>query len=258
MKRHLSRIVASVTPPVFRGGVRVLLYHAIDDPDPSDRMALRVSRQRFVEQMRLLRDGGYRVVPLAAVCATHTEHDRVGVAITFDDGYRSQAWAAATLKEFGFPATFFMVPRFLDGVRVPQAYWESWGHLRWDEATALIDDGFEIGAHSATHPDLRTCTDSQLDHEVAGSKTLLEERLGRGIVSFSYPYGRHDARVRRAVERSGYQIGCTSRYGLNRRPGPSNAVLRTEVSGADDMRDFEMKLHGRYDWLGYWQDVRPA
>ena len=251
--------MAGIAPDTPAGGMRVLLYHSIDDPDPADRLALRVSRARFVEQMHVLRDEGYSVVSLGEATEPRTaSHDRVSVAITFDDGYWSQGWAAETLREFGFPATFFLVPRFLDGVTAPAAYWEQWGHLRWEEAAALMESGFEVGAHSATHPDLRTCEDSHLDREVAGSRALLEARLGGHVVSFSYPYGRHDARVRRAAERAGYQLACTSRYGVNRTSGPSWAVHRTEVSGLDDVRDFRMKLRGQYDWLGYWQDVRPA
>ena len=208
--------------------------------------------------MEYLRTGGYAVVPLAALLNPSQEADRVRVAITFDDGYRSQNWAADVLRDFGFPATFFVVPRFLDGVREPRAYWERWGHLSWDEVGKLILVGFDVGAHSTSHPDLRRCPDAELEDEVSGARALLQRRLGTEIVSFSYPYGRTDARVRRAVKRGGYSLGCTSRYGLNRSPGPSYAVHRTEVAGTDDLDDFRWKLHGKYDWLGYWQDVRST
>lgn len=258
MKRGVRRLVASVAPEAPPGGVRVLLYHAVDEADSADHLSLRVARPHFLEQMRVLRDDGYTVVPLAAVSGAHDEAGRRRVAITFDDGYRSQAWAAAVLREFGFPATFFLVPRFLDGVPAPAAYWEAWGHLRWDEAASLLEGGFEIGAHSATHPDLRSCSDARLEEEVAGGRRRLEQGLGCGVLSFSYPFGRHDTRVRRAVECAGFQIGCTSRFGVNRASGPTFAVRRTEVSGTDDLREFRMKLVGRYDWLGSWQDLRPA
>jgi hypothetical protein len=60
------------------------------------------------------------------------------------------------------------------------------------------------------------------------------------------------------VARAGYQLACTSRYGVNRTVGPSYAVRRTEVSGTDSLWDFRMKLAGRYDWFGYWQDLKRA
>ena len=232
------------------------MYHAVDDPDPADLMSLRVPRQRFLEQMTLLRDEGYVVVPLGAIVDGRQRDDRTRVAITFDDGYRSDEWAATTLREFGFPATFFVVPRFLDGGYSPTAYWEAWEHLCWDDAARLVMDGFDIGAHSSTHVDLRTCAGARLDAEVSGARTVLEDRLGGKVVHFSYPHGRHDRHVRRAVERAGYELACTSRYGLNRTAGPSFAVHRTEVTGADNLDAFRLKLRGKYDWLGYWQDLR--
>lgn len=253
-KGAIRHAIARVVPPASINGVRVLLYHAIDEPDPVDRMSLRVSRARFFEQMSALRDEEYHVVPLDSVSGSHTQDGRIRVAITFDDGYRSQEWAAGVLQQFGFPATFFVVPRFLDGEPEPARYWERWGHMDWDAVAALAARGFDVGAHSATHPDLRTCEGARLDAEVRGARLLLEERLGRPVPNFSYPHGRHNRRVRQAVERAGFRLACTSRYGINQTSGPSFAVYRTEVSGDDNLLAFRSKLRGKYDWLGYWQD----
>ena len=259
LKHVLRRAVARVAPQTSASGVRVLLYHAIDDPEPGDTLWLKVARQRFREQLTLLRDEGYMVVPLTALFGLPENAGRVRVAITFDDGYRSQTWAADLLREFGFAATFFVVPRFLDGVREPSAYWEAWGHLDWDDAGVLLAEGFDIGAHSATHPDLRKCTAPQLEVEISGTRALLERRLGREVVTFSYPYGRHDRRVRDAVDRAGYQLACSSDYGINRTLGSRCfTVRRTEVTGQDDIWDFRAKLQGKYDWLRYWRAVRPT
>ena len=258
MKRALRRVIAGVSPSAPRGGVRVLLYHAIGEADPGDRMSLRVSRAAFHAQMALLREEAYVVVPLTAVVEPGVRDDRRRVAITFDDGYASQAWAADLLRELGFPATFFVVPRFLDGVSSPAVYWESWGHLGWDDVTALRAAGFAIGAHSMTHMDLRRCDAAQLDAEVMGARATLEARLGKGVDTFSYPYGRHDARVRGAVEAAGYRVACSSRYGANRHAAAPYAVHRTEVAGIDRLADFRGKLEGRYDWLGHWQDLTAA
>ena len=254
MKRALRRAIASLAPAAAEAGVRVLLYHAIDGPDAADRMGLRVSREAFREQMQLLHTAGYRVVPLTRMLeAPSFSRD---VAITFDDGYRSEMRAAETLKEFGFTATFFVVPRFLDGMQQPAHYWEHWPHMSWDDARALVEGGFEIGAHSMTHPDLTRCDAGRLIEEVAGVKALLERRLEHEIVSFSYPYGRHNRHVRETAGRAGYRLACTSRYGINRPAGACYNVARTEVTAMDRLVDFRRKLQGKYDWLARWQDLR--
>ena len=242
--------------PAPHAGVRVLLYHSIDEPDPADRMGLRLSREAFRAQMTVLRTEGYRVVPLARVLDTSRPSEPRCVAITFDDGYRSEVSTAEILGEHGFAATFFVVPRFLDGLTQPAHYWEHWPHMNWDDARALVEAGFDVGAHSMTHSDLTRCTDAALAEETSGAKVLLEERLGRDVVSFSFPYGRDNDRVRQATERAGYRLACTSRYGINTPNGHCFDVARTEVTGMDRLGDFRRKLQGKYDWLAGWQTLR--
>lgn len=256
MRNGLRRAGAYLAPEASPTGVRVLLYHAVDHPIPEDKLSLRVSRERFVEQMTFLRDDGYTLVPLDAVLDRHERDERRCVAVTFDDGYSSQKWAAGVLRDFGFPATFFLVPRFLDGLSAPVADWEEWGHMGWGDAAALIDEGFEIGAHSATHPDLTTCEGARLETEVLGAKERLEERLQVEVSTFSYPHGRYNSSVTAAVERAGYRLACTSRYGLNHVLEQPHLVRRTEVTGADTLQDFRWKLRGKHDWRRYLQDMK--
>ena len=206
--------------------------------------------------MTLLRDDGYAVVSLDTVLNPHEDDGRMRVAVTFDDGYSSQKWAAGVLRELGFPATFFLVPRFLDGVSAPGENWEGWGYLGWEDATALIEGGFDVGAHSATHPDLTSCEGTRIEREVSGAKETLEERLRADISNFSYPHGRYNSTVTHAVERAGYRLACTSRYGLNHALGEPYLVRRTEVTGTDTLQDFRWKLRGKHDWRGYLQDMR--
>jgi peptidoglycan/xylan/chitin deacetylase (PgdA/CDA1 family) len=256
LKQTLRRQIARVTPARRPGGVRVLLYHAVDFQDPADTVGLRVSRDAFLKQMNLLRTEGYKVVPLVRAWETEIDNDCPRVAITFDDGYRSQAWAVEVLRDFGFAATLFLVPRFLDAVRTPRWYWEAWEHLGWDEIATLCGNGIDIGAHSVTHADLTACAPEQLEDEVAGSRRVLGAHLDHEILTFSYPHGRHDGRVRRAVERAGYRLACTSLYGDNRTIKSWYTVQRTEVTGSDDLTDFQWKLQGKYDWLAHWQTLR--
>jgi len=49
--------------------------------------------------------------------------------------------------------------------------------------------------------------------EIAGSKTALETLFGRDVISFVYPYGDMDTRVRRFTRRAGYKLGRAVRPG---------------------------------------------
>jgi peptidoglycan/xylan/chitin deacetylase (PgdA/CDA1 family) len=110
------------------------------------------------------------------------------VVVTFDDGYRSNLLARDILRDVGYPATVFVLPTFTESRRLLQwpgvDHWARSPHademrpLSWDEIETLRGDGWEIGAHTLTHPVLTTLDDGRLDEELGRSKAALEERLG--------------------------------------------------------------------------------
>ena len=75
------------------------------------------------------------------------------IGITFDDGYLDTVTAALPiLDECGFTASVYIVPDYVGG----RAEWEqsdSCARLaNWDDLARLRDAGWEIGAHSRSHP----------------------------------------------------------------------------------------------------------
>jgi peptidoglycan/xylan/chitin deacetylase (PgdA/CDA1 family) len=82
--------------------------------------------------------------------------------------------------------------------------------LTWEQIEELRGAGWEIGAHTRTHPDLRGLSDVRLEEEIAGSRKALEQHFDRTVESFAYPYGLFDERGERIVARE-YTAACTTR-----------------------------------------------
>ena len=61
--------------------------------------------------------------------------------------------------------------------------------MNWNEVKALQKRGFEIGAHTMTHPSLARVSHDRVVAEVFGSKQRIERELGGSQVFFSYPFG---------------------------------------------------------------------
>ncbi len=89
--------------------------------------------------------------------------------------------------------------------------------LTWDEIRRLDADPLvTIGAHATNHRVLSRLDEAEARAEIAGAKRILEERLGRPVTHFAYPYGsRYEAGAREArlAAEYGFETALTTRYG---------------------------------------------
>src|SRR3954452_22723194 len=106
--------------------------------------------------------------------------------VTFDDAWAdNHIHALGPLVEHHLPATLYVPSRLLGQP----------GYMTPSQVVEMADAGVTIGAHSRTHPDLRACTDAELEAEIRGSKDDVEALIGRPVTSFAYPTGLFDDRV---------------------------------------------------------------
>ncbi|MFN0151936.1 MAG: polysaccharide deacetylase family protein, partial [bacterium] len=189
----------------------VLVYHKVE---AGFELGVNVvSPATFRRQMEWLAHAGFAAVTLrdALAAGNSAGANARRVVLTFDDGYTGIALhVAPVLRALGFRATIF-VPSAFVGAR---SDWDTallgrrYRHLDRTALRDLAADGFEIGSHSATHRDLRRLDDAELLAETAGSRQTLADITGHDVVTYCYPFGRSDARVRAAVARAGFIAAC--------------------------------------------------
>jgi peptidoglycan/xylan/chitin deacetylase (PgdA/CDA1 family) len=107
----------------------------------------------------------------------------------------------------------------------------------------LIATGWEIDAHTLTHPDLRYVDDAALRREVAGSRAEIRRRFGVPAAFFCYPAGRYDARVVAEVRAAGYRGATTVELGLAR-PSEPFTLARVRISAGDGAAGLAAKFAG--------------
>jgi peptidoglycan/xylan/chitin deacetylase (PgdA/CDA1 family) len=93
--------------------------------------------------------------------------------------------------------------------------------MNWDQVRQLAEGnaGLSIGSHAHTHRKLAGLDEECQRQELAGSKQVLEARLGRPIQALAYPYGwpgTYTAGTMALAERAGYRLAFSSREGTNR------------------------------------------
>src|SRR5919204_6538108 len=202
---------SSGTNPSHTRAVPVLMYHVIaTPPSGSAYPQLFVRPADFAAEMNWLARHGYQAVTLRRVYAywvNGRQLPRRPIVVSFDDGFLSDhTQALPVLRRLHWPGDLNLKVRNLDS---------DYALPPW-RVRALIAAGWEVDAHSITHPDLTTVDDKRLWKEVYGSRVAIERRFHVRVDFFCYPSGRYDARVIADVRRAGFLGATTTRYGLAR------------------------------------------
>jgi peptidoglycan/xylan/chitin deacetylase (PgdA/CDA1 family) len=241
MVRALLAAALAVSPGAAQGArhkapVPILMYHVISAPRahvPYPNLYVRPAD--FTGQMNWLARRGYHAVTLKRVYDYWTRGAKLPlkpIVVTFDDGYLSDyVNGFRTLERHGWPGVLNLE------VRHTQA---AGGMLPW-RIRKLIAAGWEIDAHTITHPDLTTVDDARLRYEVAGSRKEIRRRFHVPVDFFCYPSGRYDTRVISEVKRAGYFGATTTNEGFARPPS-FFTLSRVRVNGSDGIAGFAAKL----------------
>ena len=199
-------------------------------------------------QMTWLALAGYTSVSMDRYLAGRTgnqELPRKPVVITFDDGFADCVrYAVPVLKARGMTAVFFLVAGLMGG----QSEWlrakrgVALELMDWATAKRLAAEGFEIGAHSLTHPHLTALSEAECRAELTESRRVLEQGLGTEIRHLAYPYGSVDDRVMNLAGEAGYRTACSVEIGFSRDRDPLLSLHRVPVTGLDSFPDFVCRL----------------
>ena len=139
------------------------------------------------------------------------------VTTSWDDGHPCDLRLADILSRHGIPATFF-VPRFNSGHR----------EVVGIEGIKQLAASFEVGAHTLNHVDLSAVPPLVAEREISGSKSFLEDALGREVTGFCYPRGKCSPQIASQVKQAGFRYARTVRN-FHREPGDDPFILPTTM-----------------------------
>ena len=127
-------------------------------------------------------------------------------------------------------------------------------YLNWDQVRSL--NGWEIGAHTVTHPVLTSIDREAVFREVAVSRRRIEEEIGCPVRAFAYPNGSRgdfSNETEAVLTEAGIDLAFTLQ------PGPTRvsevmanplAVRRVNVSHTDGLATFAGRVMGVARMLG--------
>jgi peptidoglycan/xylan/chitin deacetylase (PgdA/CDA1 family) len=209
---------------LLRRRAAIAVFHRVDDSLPSNPITVTLAEFRsYLDFFSRY----FIVVPLTEILERLSRGEPLGrrMAITFDDGYADNYdIAAPELERRGMPACFFICTGFIGTEAVP--HWDAeWGvpsrWMTWAQVIDLRRRGFEIGAHTVTHPDLGRIAKEEARREGLESRLTLEKQLGEPVPLFCYPFGRTwhiNSTNREAVRDAGFRC-CLASHGGTVHPG---------------------------------------
>jgi len=222
--------------------IPVISYHKFSK-DKSD--TLTVKESAFEEQMRFLKENGYRVITIDQFfdfLDFKRPLPKKSVVITIDDDWFSTYEIAfPILKKYGYPATLFVYTDLI----IPGGK-----TLSWDLLAEMSKKNMDIQCHTKSHRNL-TKRNSQesfreyfeaLKKEVAESAEIIRRQLNKDVKYLAYPFGDTNPLVIALLKKLGYRGAFTVESGGNPFFAHPYRINRSMIYGNFNLQDFQNSL----------------
>jgi len=206
------------------GFTPVLMYHKIPDAPIATKHQIFVTKENFAKHLAYFKSRSLTPITFrdyqdfASGRRPLSEFPKRPLVLTFDDGYLDNYTNLLPLmQQYGYRGVLYLLGDF--EVRYNQ----------WDLAVdptepradimseaqkqAFVAAGWEIGAHTQTHPRLAALPPAQAASEISASKAELERRLGIEVLSFAYPYGDLSPATKQLVAEAGFTYAVATDSG---------------------------------------------
>lgn len=250
MRSLLTSAVHAILRALRRRRSVILCYHGVaprsiaTDPD-----FLRVSPERFRSQVQTLRDAGFSFVTVRELARrARGDTPPAGMAaLSFDDGWDdNHAVVLPTLGKLDLPATVYVATGLI-GQPNPWLPPSAGSRMMTvQELRDLHDAGFELGAHTVTHPDLANLDRPSCLREMVDSRATLERETGATVDTFAYPFCHYGQAAIEAAREAGFlcAVTCQGRGGW----APLE-MKRALITGKDGWATFLLKVADAYQPL---------
>ena len=243
--------------------IPVLMYHKVPEYPINTKHRIFVTRKNFRKHLQFFKFRGLISITFDDYLAFSNgeipikEFPKKPFILTFDDGYKDNFENVLPLtQKYGFKGVMFLLGDF----SVWANNWDEGEDLEagrimsQEEKKAFVDSGWEIGAHTLAHQDLTKLSFEKAQHEMFTSKSQLEEKLQTKVVSFAYPYGFYNDKIKELVKQSGFEFGISTDTGGMTIEEDRFAIFRVNMFPEDGWMQLYKKTSSWY--RGYYKKKR--
>ena len=243
--------------------IPVIMYHrVINNPENEGVYGTYIYEDMFKKHLQYLKDKNYTVI-------TFKDLDKIGwrnrfekgkkyIILTFDDGYKDNyELAFPILKEFGFKATIFLMGSLTYNEWDVKAGGERKFSLMSVEMIKEMQDyGIEFGAHTFNHPKINTLSNEEIAHQIVDVRKPLEEKIGKEIITFAYPYGILNDYAKEMAKKADYTFALATDSGSVCLSDDLYQIRRIAIFPNTNLFSFKRKVAGNYNFIKIKREER--
>lgn len=230
--------------------IPILMYHrVVEDPSrESGSIDIWVSSRHLEKQFDLLKSKGIEPITFAQLAHLDPRLVKDNVILTFDDGYADNYdMLLPLLKKYGYTAVIYLVSkRKFNQWDVAQNGTPEYSLLTLQQMKEMKAYGIEFGSHTETHPNLLGLDDVALENEISGSKKDIDQLLNQDTLSFAYPYGSCNEKIKLLVKKAGYKFGISTKNGPYSFWEDPFQIRRQVMRSGTGLFQFRRKVSGFY------------
>lgn len=218
--------------------VTVLCYHSISN----NGWRFSTTPEDFQKHMTHLKKNYDVISPdelMAYIKGTYSLK-RPAALLTFDDGYKNiMSISALLLKHNISPIVFVLADR---NHANREDLNNSLDLLSDDDIKKLINDGWIIGSHSATHLDLTSLDEIALKKEIYNAKATTEKNTRSAVECFAYPHGKYTPKIIEHVKKAQYSMAFSMDDKIVSNKTNVYAISRVGIDGSHSLAEFKITI----------------
>lgn len=238
--------------------IPIIMYHrVIKDKADSGVHGIYVTEKQFEQHLKYLKEKNYETITFKDLLnnkyKNRFDKEKKYVILTFDDGYEDNyKYAFPLLKKYNFKCVIYLVSDLkynkwdVDNPTNPE---KKFPLMNLEMIKEMEKYGVEFGGHTKTHPKLSKISLEEAANEILESKATLEKKLNHELISFAYPYGDLNEKVKQIVARAGYHFAVATDSGDICFSQDLYQIRRIGIFSTNSMLTFKRKVSGKYNFI---------
>lgn len=236
--------------------VPVIMYHrVINNKENEGLHGTYIYENIFKKHLKYLKDNNYEVITFRDLdkisWRNRFDNNKKYIILTFDDGYvDNYELAFPILKEFGFKATIFlMASSNCNEWDIRDSNEKEFPLMTKEMIKEMQDYGIEFGAHTFNHPKINKISNEEIEMQVIECKKVLEDKIGKDIITFAYPYGILNDYAKEMAKKAGYTFAVATDSGTVCLSDDLYQIRRIAIFPNTNLHSFKRKVNGAYNFI---------